>query len=167
MNMIKLRKMTTTLMLAASMLFLFEACTVDPCENVICQNDGTCIEGDCECPEGFAGTECEFTLAESIAGEYTVLTSCNTGESYPSSVIVDPDFPDQNNRVRITNPSQVGENFFYPATITSETELNIPAFTIVGTSIMGNGTGIIQEDGSIILSVFYNGSECVETLTPQ
>jgi len=31
---------------------------VDPCESVTCQNGGTCVEGDCDCPTGYAGTNC-------------------------------------------------------------------------------------------------------------
>jgi len=160
-------KMPFTLALAMMSLLIFEACTVDPCEDVICENSGTCISGDCECTDGFTGTNCELTYAESIVGDYTVLTSCNTGDSYQSSILEDTDFPDQNNRIRITNPSQLGEGFFYPATITSATEINIPAFSITGTNISGIGTGEILADGSIVLTVNYNGSECVETLTPQ
>lgn len=165
----KLRKMTSTLMLAASMLFLFEACTIDPCENVICQNDGVCQSGDCDCTDGFTGTECEFTYAESIVGNYTVLTSCDTGEPYTSSIELDTDFPEQNNRIKITNPDQLGEGFFYPATITSASEINIPAFNLSagGSTITGSGFGEILADGSIVLTVDYNGSECTETLTPQ
>ena len=31
----------------------------DPCDGVACQNGGTCVEGDCNCPEEFIGTNCE------------------------------------------------------------------------------------------------------------
>lgn len=34
----------------------------DPCEEVVCQNGGTCVAGTCNCPEGFAGTLCETAL---------------------------------------------------------------------------------------------------------
>jgi len=46
-----------------SFLFLTEACQeseeIDPCLNVICQNEGTCEDGLCACPEGFLGNFCE------------------------------------------------------------------------------------------------------------
>jgi len=35
----------------------------DPCVGVICQNDGTCVDGSCNCPAGFAGDFCEITLS--------------------------------------------------------------------------------------------------------
>lgn len=31
----------------------------DDCRNVECENDGTCEEGTCECPEGFSGSTCQ------------------------------------------------------------------------------------------------------------
>jgi hypothetical protein len=34
----------------------------DPCEEIVCQNGGTCVDGTCNCPEGFAGTLCETAL---------------------------------------------------------------------------------------------------------
>ena len=40
---------------------LFFACD-DPCEDVICENGGTCIEGICDCPDQFIGSQCEIDL---------------------------------------------------------------------------------------------------------
>ena len=30
----------------------------DPCNDVECLNGGTCVEGDCQCPEGYTGNNC-------------------------------------------------------------------------------------------------------------
>ncbi|MEM7368870.1 MAG: hypothetical protein AAF587_09715 [Bacteroidota bacterium] len=38
------------------------ACRPDPCERRICENDGICIDGTCQCPEGFIGPECNIEL---------------------------------------------------------------------------------------------------------
>ena len=32
----------------------------DSCEDVVCQNGGTCVSGDCQCPDGFSGPNCEI-----------------------------------------------------------------------------------------------------------
>lgn len=54
-----------------SISFLFVSCQddeppiVDLCAAVNCQNDGTCVEGICDCPLGYAGSSCEnFDLNE-------------------------------------------------------------------------------------------------------
>lgn len=44
--------------------FLAEGCDsfldVDPCTDVICENDGVCFEGVCICQDGFIGLDCQF-----------------------------------------------------------------------------------------------------------
>jgi hypothetical protein len=37
----------------------YTACTKDDCEDVICQNNGICQDGKCQCPSGYAGENCE------------------------------------------------------------------------------------------------------------
>lgn len=41
-----------------SMLYM-PSCT-DPCDNTFCINNGTCVDGDCVCPTGFSGQNCEI-----------------------------------------------------------------------------------------------------------
>jgi hypothetical protein len=45
----------TTLFLTAT---VFTSCEKDPCEDVTCLNGGTCIDGECDCPEGYTGSDC-------------------------------------------------------------------------------------------------------------
>ena len=40
-------------------LILTSCSKSDPCEGIVCKNGGTCIEGKCQCPDGFEGTLCE------------------------------------------------------------------------------------------------------------
>lgn len=42
-------------------LMLFSACSKDdsdPCDDKICFNGGVCIDGGCECPVGYSGSDC-------------------------------------------------------------------------------------------------------------
>lgn len=45
--------------LLGAMTFGVTSCT-DECKDVVCENNGTCVEGVCDCPEGFSGTTCEI-----------------------------------------------------------------------------------------------------------
>lgn len=33
---------------------------VDPCENIVCNNGGTCVNGECECPVQYTGPACNM-----------------------------------------------------------------------------------------------------------
>ena len=38
-------------------LFALQACQ-NPCEFTLCDNGGQCVNGSCECPDGYSGTTC-------------------------------------------------------------------------------------------------------------
>ncbi len=42
-------------------------CEKDPCETLVCQNGGACLDGACACPEGIIGKECELVIDPCIA----------------------------------------------------------------------------------------------------
>lgn len=45
--------------ISVSLLILFVSCgTEDLCDSITCNNDGVCVEGICDCPEGFSGPQC-------------------------------------------------------------------------------------------------------------
>jgi hypothetical protein len=44
------------------MMLAAMGCREEPCEGVECLNDGICIDGLCDCPEGFTGSRCEVNL---------------------------------------------------------------------------------------------------------
>ena len=58
-------KLLTLLSSLFTRVVLTESCDkaeelLDPCASVTCQNDGVCVDGTCDCPDGFSGTSCEI-----------------------------------------------------------------------------------------------------------
>ncbi|MEP7267201.1 MAG: calcium-binding EGF-like domain-containing protein [Saprospiraceae bacterium] len=52
------------LILFLSIVLFSTSCSKkDPCEGVICQNNGICETGTCNCPTGYEGTFCELESA--------------------------------------------------------------------------------------------------------
>lgn len=71
-------------------MLLLHGCKEEACQDVSCLNGGTCVDGQCDCPEGFFGSDCgEVETPESIKLKkvrliYFPLTRSN-GESWDSS----------------------------------------------------------------------------------
>ena len=40
------------------MFSVITSCNKDECENVVCLNGGVCVNGDCDCPDGWEGPNC-------------------------------------------------------------------------------------------------------------
>ncbi len=62
----KILKLVSVLIVVFSMAILLESCKKDPCESLVCLNDGVCIDGACECSDGFTGTDCEDFDASAV-----------------------------------------------------------------------------------------------------
>lgn len=73
--------MRTFLFLSALLAFAFvnQHCKgedPDPCETVVCQNSGTCVNGACQCPEYYYGGFCQFNC---VNGTFTDTCACKDG----------------------------------------------------------------------------------------
>lgn len=58
------------------LVFIFSVCFLcsitsckDECEDIACENGGTCLDGSCDCPEGFSGVNCELTACSDVVCE--------------------------------------------------------------------------------------------------
>ncbi len=49
-----------TLILLAFIAVCFTSCEENPCEDVFCLNGGDCFEGECKCPSGYSGKNCDY-----------------------------------------------------------------------------------------------------------
>jgi len=53
-----MRAIHSLLVLATLLLISLTSCNEITCENTLCENGGICIDGTCDCPDGFIGTCC-------------------------------------------------------------------------------------------------------------
>ncbi len=60
--------------------FLLVSCS-DECDDVNCQNGGTCDDGVCQCPDGYIGDECQTEDRAKFLGVYNVSESCDSGNA--------------------------------------------------------------------------------------
>ena len=51
-------------------LVILSGCSVDPCEDMNCANQGRCLDGACDCAVGFEGENCGVREIEKYLGTY-------------------------------------------------------------------------------------------------
>ncbi len=56
-----------------------------PCDTIVCQNGGTCNNGNCNCPAGYTGNRCQTEVRSAYTGSY--LTN-GTGVETPGGATV-------------------------------------------------------------------------------
>ena len=59
MKLLKNIALTGLLTIGAFSAVTYTSCTTDKCKDVICQNGGTCSDGNCACATGYEGKNCE------------------------------------------------------------------------------------------------------------
>lgn len=86
--MIQMKPIKTVLLsgfltLGAFSLIAYTSCTKkdkDKCDGVVCQHNGTCVDGTCKCPTGYEGPNCETLSALKYAGFWGATDDCNIGD---------------------------------------------------------------------------------------
>ncbi len=76
----KTRKLLMAAMTVFSVMF-FSACEEDKCKDIVCQNDGVCVDGDCVCATGYEGTLCETLSRAKFIGSFSVTDACSASGS--------------------------------------------------------------------------------------
>jgi hypothetical protein len=72
----KLLSLATALTLGLASL---NSCTEDKCKDVTCDNGGACVDGTCECADGYEGTTCQTKMTDKFAGSYKYNEPSGTG----------------------------------------------------------------------------------------
>ena len=150
------RAISAGYLLCLSFVLLISACKKEPCEEVICQNQGQCVEGLCECPEAYEGEFCENLIQLKFLGTYTTSYDCS---SAVHMVIIEA-LPDNTEQVRIINLGDYacpdpGSEFAAVIAAVDSNRLTLPAQTVCGTTGFAGytytGTGTVS-GSSISLS---------------
>jgi hypothetical protein len=67
---------------------VFQSCEKNNCNNLTCQNGGSCGNGLCTCPAGWDGPTCIIRTVDRFLGAYAGSTYCNEGAPVIDSVFV-------------------------------------------------------------------------------
>tara|TARA_R110002072_G_scaffold251448_6_gene410287 strand:- start:100 stop:576 length:477 start_codon:yes stop_codon:yes gene_type:complete len=63
-------RLTLSAVLFAISTVTFTACESDPCDEISCNNNGTCIDGDCLCDDWYEGSNCNTEARTKFYGNF-------------------------------------------------------------------------------------------------
>jgi hypothetical protein len=66
---------TSTATLLLFLCITIYSCKKDKCKNIVCQHEGVCNNGKCQCPQGYEGNNCEFYAISNLTKTWTVTDS--------------------------------------------------------------------------------------------
>jgi hypothetical protein len=148
-----------SLILGLSTTLLMTGCKKDddPCDNVVCQNGGTCSDGSCSCATGYEGSTCGTEIRAKFIGSYNGTLSC-PGQNGTVNMTV------TNSAAGITSVVFGDGQDTWVGTV-SGSSVNIANQTISGgTTISGSG----QLSGLILaLNLNIGGTTCTYSGTKQ
>ena len=140
-----------------------QSCT-DKCDGVNCQNGGACVDGTCNCPDGYSGASCEVEDRAKFIGTYNLSEICNSGsDAYGISIAKNPSF----------GVTEIIFNNLYNAGLTTRATVSGDDVTIFSQTL---GTGTIEGSGAIsgnTLNLTYsvtvggNSDACTAVCTKQ
>ena len=138
----------------------------DKCEDVVCQNGGSCNDGVCSCPAGYEGTNCQTEIREKFLGNFLVVAdpSCSDPaleepwNDIPASVTA---VPNDASKIQI----DIAQAIIVTASVNGN-EITIDPTTINGYAYSGNGS-LSGSNLNITLDETHNGITCTYTITAQ
>ncbi len=165
---------TATLVLIVFCSTIFYSCKKDkspvkynnttlyqPCATVTCFNGGVCLDGLCNCPNGFEGSTCSTPWNAKFVGSYGATDNCYTGSgTYPvqiNAVYLHPDQIDFSNFTTICQTEKITA-IIGP----QKTSFNIPIQNACGNNYI-SGTGNIS--GNTINVFIHNRDTVLHTTT--
>jgi len=139
----------------------------DPCDDVVCQNGGTCNDGSCSCASGYEGSTCGTEVRAKFLSTYNVTEACTSGNfNYQITITTSSAGV---NRVIINNFGGYGVSVVGSVSGSSLTISN-QQFDLQGNAATFSGSGQLN---GLILTISYtisSGSSsetCTKTCTKQ
>ncbi len=137
---------------------------IDPCAGVDCGANGVCIDGTCDCEDGYYGDSCDSLSQDLFLGTWNGV-DCE-GDDYTISITAGASPQDL---VVINNGLQIA------AVIENQSKFNIPTQTIVEPffqiEIVIVGDGTLLEDGTLSFAASVSsplgGGDCTSIMTKQ
>ncbi|MES2701317.1 MAG: calcium-binding EGF-like domain-containing protein [Bacteroidota bacterium] len=135
--------------LSAFCAVLYSSCSKDACKDVVCQNGGTCADGNCTCATGYEGTRCETVARLKYVNTYV---GNGTDNATPSNsytgfrAVVTATGTDVTKLQLVLQDNTTTPVVALPITLTTFTATN-STFTITSTSASGytyTGSGTIS-----------------------
>ena len=80
--------LTTLLFSAFATVIIATSCEKNPCNNVSCDNGGSCNNGVCRCPTGYENTQCQTKSVTRYLGTYAGYTTCNNSAQVIDSAYI-------------------------------------------------------------------------------
>lgn len=62
----------------------------DPCDDILCKNNGICRDGKCACAKGFDGPLCEYKMYEKFIGTWDGTYRCNGAIPVAHTIVIEP-----------------------------------------------------------------------------
>lgn len=79
----------------------FSSCNEDKCKAIMCAYNGVCKDGQCLCPTGYEGNQCEIITRDRYLGVWTVTEdgTYSNAAQYPVDIVAGPNISE----IRIKN----------------------------------------------------------------
>ncbi len=124
------------LLLSGGLLAFLPSCDKQSCQDVQCGYRQTCVNGDCVCPNGYEGDNCQIESRDKFLGRYQVYKNCYDGgpsESYNTHISIGNNVEN----VVINNIANLGLG---AEAIVRGNNIRIPEQNVGATQVYGQGT---------------------------
>jgi hypothetical protein len=153
----------TKVFFAAIFLLCIWGCDRKSCSHVTCPSYETCYNGQCQCPDGYQGANCDSLSASQYFGNWLVNENCGTGvppnvTGYQVSIL--PYSGSQVNYIDIENLLNLGNDciaqIYNQTPGTEGLSFYIPAQNVGGVAIANSYGTYSTATGAPVLTLVLN-----------